>query len=100
MTTAARAHPAAANYKVAVVNGAASPTTGTSATIDYWSTGGRQRRNLERPSLGAESRNATSPGQSTYNLGPAFTYPDTYDTGGAPTYWVDVEVTPSSRRRA
>jgi hypothetical protein len=39
---------------------------------------------------------ATAPGPGSYNRGPWFVYPDTYDTGGAPAYWVDLEVRPTS----
>jgi hypothetical protein len=42
---------------------------------------------------------ATSSDQGTYNPGSDFSYRATYDTGGAPSYWVDVEVTPSSAPR-
>ena len=86
----------AGDYKVAVVNGAASPQKWNAATLDYWSTGpganGITSGPLSAPSLAG----ATAPGQSTYNQGTSFVYPDTYDTGGAPTYWVDLEVTPGS----
>lgn len=84
------------NYKVAVVNGAASPESWNSATIGYWSTGEGGNGISSGPLSAPNEADATSPGQSTYNPGPDFTYPATYDTGGAPTYWVDVEVTPSS----
>ena len=90
---------AGTNYKVAVVNGAASPDNWNSATIDYWSTGGGSGGISSGPLSAPNEADATSPGQGSYNLGPAFTYPATYDTGGAPTYWVDVEVTPSSAAR-
>ena len=84
------------NYKVAVVNGAASAEFWNSATLDYWSTGEGGSGISVGPLSAPNEANATSPGQSTYNPGPEFTYPATYDTGGAPTYWVDVEVTLSS----
>ena len=39
---------------------------------------------------------ATSPGQATYNQG-TWAYPDSYGSGSnGETFWVDVEVTPSS----
>ena len=85
------------NYKVAVVNGAASVAGfWNSATLDYWSAGEGGSGISAGPLSAPNEADATSPGQSTYNLGPEFTYPATYDTGGAPTYWVDVEVTLSS----
>jgi hypothetical protein len=83
-------------YKVAVFNGAANPDSWNSATLNYWSTGlgggGISSGPLSAPNESA----ASSPGQSSYNQGSAFAYPGTYDTGGAPNYWVDVEVTPTS----
>lgn len=84
------------NYKVAVVNGAPNPDSWNSATLDYWSTGSGGGGISSGPLSAPNETDATSPGQSTYNPGSSFTYPDTYDTGGAPTYWVDLEVTPSS----
>ncbi|MGH3409609.1 MAG: hypothetical protein ACRDRJ_45005, partial [Streptosporangiaceae bacterium] len=87
---------AGTNYKVAVVNGAVSPQSWNSATIDYWSTGPGGSGISNGPLSAPNEADATSPGQSSYNQGPAFTYPATYATGGAPNYWVDVEVTPSS----
>ncbi len=87
----------AGDYKVAVCNAAASPQMWNLATIDYWSTGsggnGIGAGPLSAPSLAT----ATSPGQSTYHQGTAFAWTDTYATGGAPCYWVDVEVTPATR---
>jgi Domain of unknown function (DUF4082) len=87
---------AGTNYKVAVVNGAASPEAWNSATINYWSTGGGSSGVISGPLSAPNDTEATSPGQSTYNPGRAFTYPATYDTGGAPNYWVDVEVLPAA----
>ena len=86
---------AGTKYKVAVVNGTANPGSWNSATLDYWSTGPGGSGISSGPISAPNESNASSPGQSTYNPGTAFTYPATYDTGGAPTYWVDVEVTPS-----
>ncbi len=84
---------AAGDYKVAVCNAAGQPQMWNLATLDYWSTGtggsGIAAGPLSAPGLAA----AASPGQSTYHQGTAFAWPDTYDTGGAPCYWVDVEVT-------
>ncbi len=85
----------AGDYKVAVCNGLASPDSWNAATLDYWSTGPGASGITNGPLSAPNLTNATSPGQSTYNQGTAFTYPTTYDTGGAPTYWVDVEVTPA-----
>ena len=87
---------AGTKYKVAVVNGAANPSSWNSATLDYWSTGTGGSGISSGPISAPNEAGASSPGQSSYNAGAAFTYPETYDTGGAPTYWVDVEVTPSS----
>jgi hypothetical protein len=84
------------SYKVAVVNGAADPVSWNSATINYWSTGLGSGGISNGPLFAPNETAASSPGQSTYNQGSAFSYPGTYDTGGAPNYWVDVEVTPSS----
>jgi hypothetical protein len=87
---------ASTKYKVAVVNGAANPNSWNSATLDYWSTGAGGSGISSGPIAAPDEADASSPGQSSYNRGTVFTYPATYDTGGAPTYWVDVEVTPSS----
>ncbi len=86
---------AATKYKVAVVNGTANPSAWNSATLDYWSTGTGGSGISSGPISAPNEADASSPGQGTYNPGSTFTYPATYDTGGAPTYWVDVEVTPS-----
>jgi Domain of unknown function (DUF4082) len=83
-------------FKVSVVNGSANPDSWNSATIDYWSTGTGGNGISSGPLMAPNETDATSPGQSSYHQGTAFAYPDTYDTGGAPNYWVDVEVTPSS----
>jgi hypothetical protein len=66
------------------------------ATASYWSTGpgasGITAGPLTAPGMSA----ATSPGQSTYNLG-TWGYPATWATGGnGECNWVDVEVTPAS----
>jgi hypothetical protein len=86
---------AGTNYKVAVCNGAGSPAVWNGATgPDYWASPGPGESGITSGPLSApDSASATSPGQSTYNAGAAFTYPDTYNAG-AYTYWVDVEVTP------
>jgi hypothetical protein len=83
-------------YKVAVVNDAANPGSWNSATLDYWSTGTGGSGISSGPISAPNEADSSSPGQSSYNQGSAFTYPATYDSGGAPNYWVDVEVTPSS----
>lgn len=86
----------AGDYKVAVCNAVASPQMWNLATLDYWSTGsggsGIAAGPLSAPDLAA----AASPGQSTYHQGTTFAWAGTYDTGGAPCYWVDVEVTPAA----
>jgi hypothetical protein len=87
---------AGTKYKVAVVNGAAHPSAWNSATLDYWDTGTGGSGISSGPISAPNEAGSSSPGQSTYNAGSAFAYPATYDTGGAPTYWVDVEVMPSS----
>jgi hypothetical protein len=87
---------ASTKYKVSVVNGAANPGSWNSATIGYWTTGTGDSGISSGPLSAPDEADAASPGQSSYNQGSAFTYPATYNTGGAPNYWVDVEVTPSS----
>ncbi|MGP7997922.1 MAG: hypothetical protein ACLPKI_11445 [Streptosporangiaceae bacterium] len=87
---------AAGDYKVAVCNSAASPQMWNLATIDYWSTGAGGQGITTGPLSAPNLAQATSPGQSTYQQGSSFAWPGTYDTGGAPCYWVDVEVTPSA----
>ena len=87
---------AAGDYKVAVCNSAASPQMWNLATIDYWSTGAGGQGLTAGPLSAPNLAQATNPGQSTYHQGTSFAWPGTYDTGGAPCYWVDVEVTPST----
>lgn len=86
----------AGDYKVAVCNSSPSPTMWNLATLNYWSTGpgadGIATGPLTAPDLAA----AASPGQGSYHQGTVLAWPGTYDTGGAPCYWVDVEVTPAT----
>jgi hypothetical protein len=84
------------DYKVAVVNGAASPEMRNAATLDYWTTGPGASGIISGPLTAPNLAGATAPGQGSYNQGPSFVYPDTSDTGGAPAYWVDLEVRPTS----
>jgi len=86
----------AASYRVAVANADGTAGVWNDATIGYFSTGpggaGISADPLSAPSEGS----ADSPGQGSYNAGGSLTWPGTYDTGGAPSYWVDVQVTPAS----
>jgi hypothetical protein len=62
--------------------------------LEYGSgAGGIKVGPLSAPDLAS----ATGPGRGhTTRARRSFVYPDTYDTGGAPSYWVDVEVTPGA----
>jgi hypothetical protein len=82
----------AGDYKVAVVNGAGTPSAWNAQTSGYWSTGPGGSGITDGPLSAPSNANATSPGQSTYNVGAALTYPLT--NVGPFNYWVDVEVTP------
>lgn len=84
------------DYQVAVGNGAASPVMWNAATLNYWSTGPGAGGIKVGPLSAPDLASATGPGQGTYHQGTSFVYPDTYDTGGAPSYWVDVEITPAA----
>ena len=85
---------AGTNYKVAVVNGAGSPGVWSAETgPDYWASPGPAASGITNGPLTApDNAAATSPGQSSYNVGAPFTYPGT--NSGPYNYWVDVEVTP------
>jgi hypothetical protein len=85
----------AGDYKVAVYYGGGSPWY--QATTGYLATGGPGASGITAGPLTAPGTSAaTSPGQSTYNLG-SWAYPQTYATGAnGECNWVDVEVTPTS----
>jgi len=85
----------AGDYKVAVYYGGGSPWY--HATTNYWSTGGPGANGITGgPVTAPGTSTATSPGQSTYKVGP-WAYPQTYaSAGNGENYWVDVEVTPTS----
>lgn len=84
----------AGDYKVTVANASSIPQTWNLATINYWSTGPGSSGITTGPLSAPNLAGAASPGQATYHAGTSFAWPGTYDTGGAPSYWVDVEVTP------
>jgi hypothetical protein len=85
----------AGDYKVAVFYG------GTAywfqASGGYFGSGGPAANGIITGPLTAPGLSAaTSPGQGTYNAG-SWAYPDSYGSGSnGETYWVDVEVTPTS----
>lgn len=87
----------AGDYKVAVVNSAATPAIWNSTTNAYWGTGVGVGGVANGPLAAPDTSHATAPGQDTYNQAAAFTYPLTF-AGGAgvagANYWVDAEVTP------
>ncbi len=85
----------AGSYRVAVCNGAASPDAWNNATINYFSTGSGGSGITIGPLSAPSESSAGTPGQSSYSTGTSLAWPGTYDTGGAPSYWVDVEVTPT-----
>jgi hypothetical protein len=65
------------------------------ATLDYGTTGPGASGIISGPLTAPNLAGAAAPGPGSYNQGPSFVYPDTYDTGGAPAYWVDLEVRPT-----
>jgi hypothetical protein len=86
---------AAGDYKVAVFYGGGSQWY--QAASGYWASGGPGASGITAGPLTAPGTSAaTSPGQSTYNYG-SWGYPQTYtSSGNGESYWVDVEVTPTS----
>ena len=85
------------DYKVSVFNAAAVPAYWSNASLNYWASGQGANGITNGPLYAPNTSNATSPGQSTYNLGNTFTYPDTYSgAANGANYWVDAEVTPST----
>ena len=86
----------AGDYKVAVCNSDSNPQMWNLATLDYWSTGAGGQGITAGPLSAPSLAQATTPGQSTYHQGGSFAWADTYDPGGAPCYWVDVEATPAA----
>jgi len=92
----------AGDYKVSVYNGGSIVNPWSAATFPYWDTNaGNSGPGVNGITTGPlhapNNATATSPGQSTFQLGagPSFAYPNTFASGvGASTYWVDVEVTP------
>jgi hypothetical protein len=82
------------NYKVVVLNGAGSPSVWNGAVASYWSTGFGGSGLTSGPITVPNNATATSPGQSSYNLGSAIAYPNT--NAGPYNYGVDIEVTPAT----
>jgi len=82
----------AGDYKVAVFGGG---SKWYQVTVSYWGTAGAGTGGITAGPLTAPGLSgATSPGQSTYNLG-SWAYPQTYEsTSNGENYWVDVEVAP------
>jgi hypothetical protein len=85
----------AGDYKVAVYYGGSSYWFQVST--GYWGSGGPAASGITTGPLTAPGlSDATSPGQCTYNSG-SWAYPDSYGSGSnGETFWVDVEVTPTS----
>lgn len=87
----------AGDYKVAVLNSVATPPIWSATTDSYWGAGAGLGGVANGPISAPDTTHATAPGQDTYNLGAAFTYPLTYSApANGANYWVDVEVTPVS----
>lgn len=85
----------AGRYKLSVFNGAGTPAIWNPTTNLFWGTAGVGAGGITNGPISApDSASATSPGQSTYNLGATLTYPLTYATTPAdgPNYWQDIEV--------
>ena len=85
--------PAGVLFKVAACNQAASPAIWNGATANYWSTGFGGNGLTAGPIIVPDNASATSPGQDSYNLGSAPTFPAT--NVGPFNYWLDIEVTPA-----
>jgi hypothetical protein len=83
---------AGVNYKVVVLNGAASPSVWNGAVASYWSTGFGANGLTAGPITAPSNATATSPGQESYNLGATIAYPGT--NAGPYHYGTDIEVTP------
>ena len=85
----------AGDYKAAVLNAAGTPAIWNPTTNGYWGTGPGTGGVNNGPVGAPDTAHATAPGQDTYNLGAAFTYPLTYSApANGANYWVDVEVAP------
>jgi hypothetical protein len=82
------------SYKVVVLNGAGSPAIWNAAVANYWSTGFGSAGLTAGPVTAPDNAAADAPGQESYNLGAALTYPGT--NAGPYTYGLDIEVTPQA----
>jgi Domain of unknown function (DUF4082) len=85
----------AGDYKVTMLNSAGTPVIWNSTTNGYWGAGPGASGITSGPLSAPSTATATSPGQSTYNLGASFVYPTTYaDVAAGANYWLDVQVSP------
>jgi len=83
-------------YRVAVANSDGTAGAWNDATVDYFLTGAGSAGLTAGPLSAPPNSTAGSPGQGSYNSGATLAWPGTFDTGHAPSYWVDVEVTPGA----
>ena len=96
----------AGQYKVAVYNGAATPSPWSAKQLNYWDVGPGQNGITNGPLYAPQLADASTaniyqgsgqePGQCTFAVGPPNQYPDLYVDGLAQNYWVDAEVTPAA----
>ena len=86
----------AGDYKPAVYNSAATDNVWSATTFPYWSGAGAGAAGITSgPVTAPNDADATSPGQSTYEIAASFEYPATYAAGvGSPNYWIELVVTP------
>ena len=85
--------PAGASYKVVVLGGD-NVNIWNAAVANYWTTGFGGSGLTSGPITAPNNASADSPGQETYNLGAAMTYPGT--NAGPFHYGVDIELTPQA----
>lgn len=77
------------NYKASVTRGNGGSGNWYSATSGYWATNGASNGTLSAP-----NNAGATPGQDSFHVGTAATWPDT--SGNGSNYWVDPEVTTPS----
>jgi hypothetical protein len=92
-------------YKVAVYNGATTPSPWSAKQVKYWDIGAGANGITNGPLYAPPVADASTaniyqgsgqePGQCTFAVGPPNQYPDFYVDGVAQNYWVDAEVTPT-----
>lgn len=84
----------AASYRPAVANSAGTAGVWNNATINYFLSGEGAGGITSGPMTAPGESTADAPGQGSFNLGAALTWPGTFDIGAGPSYWVDIIFVP------